>query len=252
MKSCVIDTWRKYGWYFRYCSVAPWAIPHQNTEYGDGRVTNKGKQCQNAWIWHSLYPADNGRQQSHVRCWCWVELSTNLREVSQCLELAFSLSILKATHRLWHRHPTGTSRRLVDSSSAEAHIVTLSRLWSIPLLSYFYTQPLSAQLQCVFFVASSIFYLEAVFSGQSHKNKSAKRVHLCINVHMSQMLYAGQSAREDVPFPRNFWQLYRAQFMCKCCEILIHESQPICHPSGQISWTLANFMAWFMAAQNWP
>ena len=91
MKSCVIDTWRKYGWYFRYCSVAPWAIPHQNTEYGDGRVTNKGKQCQNAWIWHSLYPADNGRQQSHVRCWCWVELSTNLREVSQYLELAFSL-----------------------------------------------------------------------------------------------------------------------------------------------------------------
>ena len=40
--------------------------------------------------------------------------------------------------------------------------------------------------------------------------------------------------------------------MYKVHEILIHESQPICNPSGQISWTLANFMAWFMAAQIWP
>ena len=57
------------------------------------------------------------------------------------------------------------------------------------------------------------------------------------------MLYAGQSAPEDVPFLSDFWQLYRAEFMCKCYEILIHESQPICNQSGQISWTLANFMA---------
>ena len=101
--------------------------------------------------------------------------------------------ILKATHRLWSGHPFGTLQRLVDSSSAEAHIVTLSRLWSIPLLSYFYTQPLSAQLQCVFFVASSIFYLEAVFSGQSHKNKTAKRVHLCTYFSTSSSTAAMQS-----------------------------------------------------------
>ena len=43
--------------------------------------------------------------------------------------------------------------------------------------------------------------------------------------YMSQMLYAGQSARESVTFLSDFYQLYRAQFMCLCCEILIEERQ---------------------------
>ena len=35
-------------------------------------------------------------------------------------------------------------------------------------------------------------------------------------------------------------------------EILIYGSQPILDPCIKILWTLANFMARFMAAQNWP
>ena len=54
---------------------------------------------------------------------------------------------------------------------------------------------------------------------------------------MSQMLYAGQSAREDVTFLSDFQQLYRAQFMCKCYEILIHESRPKGQLCVQILWS---------------
>ena len=54
---------------------------------------------------------------------------------------------------------------------------------------------------------------------------------------MSQMLYAGQSAREIVTFLSDFQQLYRAQFMYQVHEILIHKSQPICNPCGQILWS---------------
>ena len=57
------------------------------------------------------------------------------------------------------------------------------------------------------------------------------------------MLYAGQSDRENVTFFSDFQQLYRAQFMYKVNEILIHWSQPICNQCIKISWTLANFMA---------
>ena len=55
--------------------------------------------------------------------------------------------------------------------------------------------------------------------------------------YMSQMLYAGQSARPSVPFFNDFQQLQRAQFMYQVHEILIHESQPICNPFGQILWS---------------
>ena len=61
--------------------------------------------------------------------------------------------------------------------------------------------------------------------------------------YMSQMLYAGQSDREDVTFFTDLKQLYRAQFMYRVHEILIHWSQPICNQCIKISWTLANFMA---------
>ena len=54
---------------------------------------------------------------------------------------------------------------------------------------------------------------------------------------MSQMLYAGQSAREIVTFLSDFQQLQRAQFMYQVHEILIHQSQPICNPFGQILWS---------------
>ena len=43
-----------------------------------------------------------------------------------------------------------------------------------------------------------------------------------------------------------------ASITCNWAEILIHGSQPILDPCIKISWTLANFMAWFMVAQNWP
>ena len=55
--------------------------------------------------------------------------------------------------------------------------------------------------------------------------------------YMSQMLYAGQSARPSVTFLSDFQELQRAQFMYQVHEILIHESQPICNPSGQILWS---------------
>ena len=56
-------------------------------------------------------------------------------------------------------------------------------------------------------------------------------------IYMSQMLYAGQSARPSVPFLSDFQSLYRAQFMCQCCEILAHERQPTCNLFDQILWS---------------